>query len=375
MKKLLCLCLILCLVLSHAALGDDALNEKCLNQFKTVMMFIVGKTDANKAVSATVWGGEAYKTVYLYSLWNSWKAGTARFEDLAAEELSREGNELTLRITGKYVCSYREVDDCPYQLDYTVVYDVSGYPKIKTLRLSKNGESELLPSPDEGIKLEKIYRDRFVCYCLTVYDPARVYVGVGDEYFKHGLRIEEIAEKYGAVAAVNGNTFKDEGGSGNGGSPLGFIASQGKFLTPFSGAYPMALLCEDGSLQVGVFNQKQAEEMGVRDGVAFGPLLIKDGVKQNFNPTATGLNPRTVIGQNKDGAIVLLVADGRDADSPGASYDDMADLCLELDMVSALNLDGGPSSTMVIEGKQINGTGINSGFRAVPCAVLIAPAE
>ena len=115
--------------------------------------------------------------------------------------------------------------------------------------------------------------------------------------------------------------------------------------------------------------------MGVRDGVAFGPLLIKDGLVQNFNPTATGLNPRTVIGQNADGAIVLLVADGRDADSPGASYGDMAQLCLELGMVSALNLDGGPSSTMVIEGRQVNGNGINSGFRAVPCAVLIAPAK
>ena len=92
---------------------------------------------------------------------------------------------------------------------------MSGYPKIKTLRLSRNGETELLPAPDEGLKLEKIYRDRFVCYCLTVFDPARVFVGVGDEYFRHGLRIEEIAEKYSAVAAVNGNTFKDEGGSGD----------------------------------------------------------------------------------------------------------------------------------------------------------------
>ena len=141
MKKLVCLSLILCLVLSFAAQGDAALNEKCLEQFKTVMMFIVGKTDANRAVSATVWNGEAYKTVYLYSLWNSWKAGTARFEDLAAEELSQEGSELKLRITGKYVCSYREPDDCTYELDYTVTYDVSGYPKIKTLRLSRNGET------------------------------------------------------------------------------------------------------------------------------------------------------------------------------------------------------------------------------------------
>ncbi|MCR4621666.1 MAG: phosphodiester glycosidase family protein [Clostridiales bacterium] len=373
MKKLLCIALIFCLCLSQTGLCDSALNEKCISRFKTLMMMVAGQTDPDKAAGVTVKDSQAHKTVVLYSYWNSRKVSSATFKNLKAKEISHEGNELTLRITGNYICSYKKKNDSPYKLDYTVTFVTGKNPKVKSIRLTKSGQTEELTAPDEGLKLEKIYRDRFVCYALTVKDPSRVYVGAADKKLSKGLRIGDIVKNYSAVAGVNANTFKDEGGKGNGGSPLGLIGSRGKFMNGFDKNYPMALLCKDGSLQVGVFTQQEAKELGARDAVAFGPVLIKDGKIQEFNASKTGLNPRTVIGQNAEGEIVLLVADGRHPDSPGASYGDMASLCADLGLVNALNLDGGPSSAMVVSGKRVNGTDVLSGLRYLPCAILVAP--
>ena len=57
-------------------------------------------------------------------------------------------------------------------------------------------------------------------------------------------------------------------------------------------------------------------------------------------------NPRTAVGQRKDGAVVFVCIDGRQAGSAGGTYKDVIDIMIEYGVVNACNMDGGSSSIM-----------------------------
>ncbi len=84
--------------------------------------------------------------------------------------------------------------------------------------------------------------------------------------------------------------------------------------------------------------------------VAFGggTLLLKDGTKTPITHKVGGNHPRTAIGTNEDGTVIyFLTVDGRQTASRGVSLETLADICLEMGMVNAMNLDGGGSTAMV----------------------------
>ena len=66
------------------------------------------------------------------------------------------------------------------------------------------------------------------------------------------------------------------------------------------------------------------------------------------------MHPRTAAGYTKDGKLILLVVDGRQKESRGVSLQELATLMAELGCVEALNLDGGGSSTIVVNGVRLN---------------------
>lgn len=88
---------------------------------------------------------------------------------------------------------------------------------------------------------------------------------------------------------------------------------------------------------------------GVEQALAGHLLLVDEGKvakPKDFDP-----EPRTVVGIDRSGKrLSLVVVDGRQAGySEGLSMQELADLCAELGLYTALNLDGGGSSTMVRE--------------------------
>ena len=79
-----------------------------------------------------------------------------------------------------------------------------------------------------------------------------------------------------------------------------------------------------------------------------GTLLLQNGEKTKITHNVSGNNPRSVIGTNADGTVIyLLTVDGRKSASRGVSLDTLADICMEMGMVNAINLDGGGSTAMV----------------------------
>ncbi len=79
-----------------------------------------------------------------------------------------------------------------------------------------------------------------------------------------------------------------------------------------------------------------------------GTLLVKDGQKTPITHNVSGNNPRTVIGTNGDGTVLyMMTVDGRQTISRGVSLDALQNLCIELGIKNAINMDGGGSTALV----------------------------
>ena len=69
--------------------------------------------------------------------------------------------------------------------------------------------------------------------------------------------------------------------------------------------------------------------------------------------------------------MLLLVVDGRQASSLGATYGDLADVFADYGAVNAYNLDGGSSTVMWFGGEYINSCASVKGVRPVPTAFVV----
>jgi hypothetical protein len=119
-----------------------------------------------------------------------------------------------------------------------------------------------------------------------------------------------------------------------------------------------------------------------------GPELIRDG-RQHATPAADGMvrpgdpsfyygwaakrNPRTIAGIDAKGRILLVTADGRSTTSLGLSIAESAAVAQALGMRDAINLDGGGSTTMVVDNQVINKPSDATGERPVGDAILVLP--
>jgi len=108
------------------------------------------------------------------------------------------------------------------------------------------------------------------------------------------------------------------------------------------------------------------------------PQLIKNGkiditweqekASKSFVETR---HPRTAVAKLKDGKFLMLTVDGRSESSGGLSLYDLADYLLSLGAVEAMNLDGGGSTTMFLDGKVVNTPSDKEGERKVGDAILV----
>jgi hypothetical protein len=84
-------------------------------------------------------------------------------------------------------------------------------------------------------------------------------------------------------------------------------------------------------------------------------------------------NPRTFAGIDAEGRTVLITVDGRSTEDLGLSIPEAADVARSLGLVDAINLDGGGSTTMVVDGQVISHPSDATGERPVGDALLIRP--
>ena len=231
-----------------------------------------------------------------------------------------------------------------------------------------NTESEI---DKNGIELKEIMGSTYMAKMIIVNDPARVklatiYDGSWKEY---GVTLDKLVNSADAFAGVNGGLYYSD--SNKGGRPLGLVVREGniEYNNP-SGIVGMHLVGfnEDNLLKIIDLSGKNASEVEnvikeekIRDAVAFQEeasdannhfvKLIINGEERNVVGSGSGANPRTAIGQRSDGAVLILVTDGRGANGHlGATASDLIEIMSEYGAVNAANIDGGSSSSMYYDG-------------------------
>lgn len=117
----------------------------------------------------------------------------------------------------------------------------------------------------------------------------------------------------------------------------------------------------------------QAEDI-----IAGNPQLIRKGrvdITWEFERSGKShvetKHPRTAAALLKDGRFLLVTIDGRSESSGGVGLDHLAKLLLDFGAVDAMNLDGGGSTTMYLNGQVVNHPSDKSGERPVSDVIIV----
>ena len=206
-----------------------------------------------------------------------------------------------------------------------------------------------------------------------VKDAGRVDLGTCRKLFTgYGMRAPELADYNDAILLINASGFVDDEGNGTGGTPYGYLKVNGEDLQGAYGHdYKILGFDEEHYLHIG--GKTTAEQLV--DAIEFGPALIVNGENMmKYAYTGFGLQPRTAIGQAADKTVLMLVVDGRQTHSQGATIETCKDILERYGAIQACNLDGGSSSVMYYNGRVITKPSTSSGNpdgRMLPDAFIV----
>ena len=135
-----------------------------------------------------------------------------------------------------------------------------------------------------------------------------------------------------------------------------------------------------------IYNFSRVEQKRITDhkwkaitAVGGGPVLVQNNIIMITNEeermfTGKAINdkhPRTAMGYTTDGKLIILMIEGRNTVAHGATLGQEAQILKDLGCWEAINLDGGGSSCMLVNGKETIKPSDATGQRAVPAVFMI----
>ena len=231
--------------------------------------------------------------------------------------------------------------------------DVLGQDSIVEGEPDKFGNTVLVNDKQQDIVILKVKKSTFEGRLVVIDDPSRVTLSVTRYKNSRGEFICDYLERDNGIVGINASGFNDIGGVSLGGEVTGQCVSGGEYWGTYSSKYTLLGFDENNRLVVG--GMSNWEDYNIRDGIQFHPTLIIDGEKVVEDSAGWGLQPRTVVGQCQNGAVLFFVVDGRQpGHSLGATMEDCADVLLQYGAVSGAACDGGSSSVMAYDGEIMN---------------------
>ena len=226
--------------------------------------------------------------------------------------------------------------------------EVTSYESIYEEQILKRDKDALY-------KLIEFKYNEFNCYLVAIYDPTRVHA-VSVKNLSGGSILTDLAKANDAIVAINGGGY-----FWSNYMPSGLIVSNGEIkYASSSKKHVTAGFNEDGVLLVGSFDKNSIKEKNIKEALSFNPILISNGKPIKIVGTGgSGLNPRTVLAQRKDGIVLFLVVNGYGSKLSwkgrgGVYLNDLLVILQRYGAYNAINMDGGSSTTMVINGELIN---------------------
>lgn len=109
-----------------------------------------------------------------------------------------------------------------------------------------------------------------------------------------------------------------------------------------------------------------------------GPALVWNGEARVyreeegfFDSYIPRLHPRSAVGITDDGRLLFVVVDGRQPHSRGVYLEELATILRDLGAVRAINLDGGGSSSLVVNGTLVNRPSGSESEREIASALAV----
>ena len=223
-------------------------------------------------------------------------------------------------------------------------------------------EEELL-TRDPGNDLYKVLNVKVgnaKGYLIAIYDPTKVRL-LRTKKFNAGTigeRVVDMCKRYGGSVCINGGGF-DNGLDNGSDVPMGYVIDEGEVLWPKKSNYSSTR----GNI-IGITNEgkltlmsnatgPEAINAGVKYGIEFGPFLIVNGKSAKIVGMPYGVANKCVIAQRQDGVMMFLVTEG-ESYIDGASLKDVVEVLEKYGAYNAANLDGGQSTSLVINNKLHN---------------------
>jgi hypothetical protein len=247
-------------------------------------------------------------------------------------------------------------------------------------RFSPSSTSNALP-PQQTIRYESRNLPNSIVNILWV--PASSQFLVTPVLSQKVATVEEFAQTKKAIAIVNAGFFDPENQKST-----SHVVQEGKLvadpndnerlvnnpkLKPYLGKINnrtefRRYTCQQ-SIRYDIALHKQQPPQGCQllDALGGGPRLLPEltSVQEGFVDYANGrdsigskqANARTAVGITKNGSIVLVMVGQKSSatNNSGMSIQALADFMKALDVVSAMNLDGGSSSSFYYNGKSFYG--------------------
>lgn len=183
---------------------------------------------------------------------------------------------------------------------------------------------------------------------------------IGSDKSDNGTTVSEFAKKHQAEIAINANFFwKDF-------TPIGLVVSNGKRWSKYGDTRSRVLFgCDKANKcfiedKNKVTQQHSKWQLTIAGWHWFNQQTEKFECAQNDKVGCdqsifTKKHPRTLIGINESkNWLYLVVVEGRQLSFQGVTLDELASVAKKLALTKAVNLDGGGSSTMVVNGKRVN---------------------
>lgn len=214
----------------------------------------------------------------------------------------------------------------------------------------------------EGIIYERIVRQEprpMVIHVVSIdlkAEGIKVFVTPGDPDAELPLQARSTSEflsDFGLQLAINGDAFnpwQDLGPlgytpkSGEYVSPTGFAASNGRIYSQDTDEEPTLYIYQNNKASMNGLIGK------IYNAISGTALLVWNG------EAAAGLEggeaePRSAVGLDRPGRrLIIVIVDGRQPGySEGATLAELAQILLENEIYRGMNLDGGGSSTLVVE--------------------------
>lgn len=225
------------------------------------------------------------------------------------------------------------------------------------------------------IELYRVNPGTYKGYAMKIKlkDPSAMQMALNSELGKAETTMQAV-KRSGAVAGINAGGFADSGGKRY---PLSTTVMDGKYVTGFQPSFKDLFfvgLNDAGKLIGGKFFDKSAlDRLKPQFGATFVPVLLQDG-KKTAIPEKWKVSPkrapRTVIGNYKDDQLLVVVVDGyNESGSSGATLEELQARLYKLGVMDAYNLDGGGSSSLILNNQVVNHPSDGS-LRPVPTHFL-----